>query len=140
MPDFDKNDQQKLKDRFFQDKEKVTKEDLNKAIIEGEEKINSLLNNIPGVLKDLWQDIVDMWSMLKDYREGRYDVPWKTIAAIVVALLYFISPIDLLPDFIPGLGYIDDAFVIGLAMKFIGDDIEKYRNLKKSITITKLEN
>ena len=140
MPDFDKNDQQKLKDRFFQDKENVTKEDLNKAIIEGEEKINSLLNNIPGVLKDLWQDIVDMWSMLKDYREGRYDVPWKTIAAIVVALLYFISPIDLLPDFIPGLGYIDDAFVIGLAMKFIGDDMEKYRNLKKSITITKLEN
>jgi uncharacterized membrane protein YkvA (DUF1232 family) len=140
MPEFDKNDQQKLRDRFVQDQEKVTKEDLNKAIIEGEEKINSLLNNIPGVLKDLWQDIVDMWSMLQDYREGRYDVPWKTIAAIVVALLYFISPVDLLPDFIPGLGYIDDAFVIGLAMKFIGGDIEKYRNLKKSITITKREN
>ena len=68
-----------------------------------------------------------------DFYEGNYkEVPWGTIAAIVVALLYFVSPIDLIPDFIPVAGYIDDAFVISLAMKFIKDDIERYREWKKN--------
>ncbi len=53
-----------------------------------------------------------MFAMLKDVKKGNYpNVPWFTIASIVVALLYVFNPFDLVPDFIPGVGYIDDLAV-----------------------------
>lgn len=45
-----------------------------------------------------------------DYRE----IPWATVGALTVALGYFLAPIDVLPDFIPFLGFVDDAAVFGL--------------------------
>jgi len=124
-------DIEKLEKIFLSEKDRVDEHDLDKAIKKGKAKIESLQNNVPTSLQEVWQTIVDMWNMLQDYRRGKYDLPWKTIAAIVAALLYFISPIDLLPDFIPVIGYLDDATVIGFALKMIHDDLENYRQYKK---------
>ncbi len=67
------------------------------------------------------------------------DTPWyaKVVAAMVVA--YAVSPIDLIPDFIPVLGYLDDLLLlplgIALAIKLIPKDIlNKYRELAKEQT------
>jgi uncharacterized membrane protein YkvA (DUF1232 family) len=51
---------------------------------------------------------------------------------VIAGLLYFISPVDLLPDFIPILGYVDDAFVISLVMNAIGSEIERYQQYAAS--------
>ncbi|WP_456325151.1 YkvA family protein [Desulfonauticus submarinus] len=126
-----KKDKEKLEKFFLDQRKHVNEHDLDNAITKGKEKITMLQDNIPSSLEEIWQAIVDMWNMLKDFREGRYELPWKTIAAIVAALLYFISPVDLLPDFIPVLGYLDDAVVIGFALKLIQNDLEKYRQYKK---------
>ena len=65
--------------------------------------------------------------MLKDVKKGKYpDVPWFTVAAIVVALLYVFNPFDLVPDFIPGVGYIDDLAVLSISMGWIETDLHKY--------------
>lgn len=57
------------------------------------------------------------------------DVPWAAKMIIVVVVSYALSPIDLIPDFIPILGYLDDLILlplgIVLAIKLIPKDIWK---------------
>lgn len=61
--------------------------------------------------------------------KGEYKtVPKGTIAAVVFALLYFISPIDLIPDPIPVVGYLDDAAVIAACVKMVGADLQRFRD------------
>lgn len=119
--------------RFKKNTEDVTKEDLEYAVKKGRKKIEELEDDVPGPLEALWRDIKDMWGLIVDYWNDVYkDVPWKTIAAIVGALVYFISPIDVIPDFIPVVGFLDDAAVIGLALNMVQEDLDAYRRWKKS--------
>ncbi len=72
-----------------------------------------------------------MFGMMKDYRKGIYtNVPWFTIAAIAFALLYVLNPFDIIPDFIPGLGYIDDFAVLTFGLRFIESDLHNYLDWK----------
>ena len=61
--------------------------------------------------KSLKRDIVALWFAARDPR-----VPWhaKTVAGTVAA--YALSPIDLIPDFIPVLGYLDDLLIVPLGI------------------------
>lgn len=73
-------------------------------------------------------DALSMVAMLNDYYHRRYlKVPWYIISAIGAALLYVLIPVDLLPDFIPVVGYIDDASVFGLCLDLVGKELQKYR-------------
>lgn len=72
-----------------------------------------------------------MFGMLKDYRKGIYtNVPWFTIAAIAFAFLYVLNPFDMVPDFIPGLGYIDDFAILTFGLRFIESDLHNYLDWK----------
>ncbi len=68
-----------------------------------------------------------MVSLVRSYKSGEYrQVPIGTILAIVSALIYIVSPIDLIPDFLPGIGYIDDGAVVLACWKLIESDIKEY--------------
>ena len=70
-------------------------------------------------------------SMVKDYWNGNYkNVPWFTIAAAVFSLLYVLNPLDIIPDFIPLIGWIDDIAVITIAVKMIEKDLQTYKSWK----------
>lgn len=74
-----------------------------------------------------------MISMLRSYYDGTYkEPPYKVILAVVSVLIYWIAPVDLIPDFIPGIGYVDDAAVVALALKLIKDDLDTYKEWKKN--------
>jgi len=103
------------------------KEELDNAF----NKINSLTD---GPLAELIEDIKLMINLVKDYISGEYkEVPKYSIIAIVGGFIYFVSPIDLIADFIPG-GYIDDVFVIALVLKQVHFDLEKYKEWKLNCT------
>ena len=68
-----------------------------------------------------------LWRLLVDYARGRYRAPWRFIAAIGFAFLYLILPIDIIPDFLPGLGYIDDASVFAMVLRASLVEIAAYR-------------
>lgn len=77
--------------------------------------------------------IKTLFQMLKDYKSKKYtETPWKSIAAIIFALLYVLNPLDLAPDFIPIIGYIDDATVLAFTFKLIENDIERYEMWQKN--------
>lgn len=71
-------------------------------------------------------------SLIKSFVSKEYtDIPIGTIIAIIAALLYFVSPIDLVPDSIPVLGYFDDAAVVTVCWKMVESDVKEYQVWRK---------
>ena len=66
-------------------------------------------------------------SMLRDCCKREFSLSIKTILILTGALAYLISPVDLIPDALPVIGYLDDATVIKAALNSIMDDIDKYK-------------
>ena len=128
-----KEQQLKAKQKFEEDIKNVDMNDVEYASKKGEKKVLDLEKNIPNVLVEMWNDIKLMISLLTDYIKGDYkETPWGTIAAIAGAIVYFVSPIDIIPDFIPVVGYLDDALVIKLALDFAHSDLEQYKRWKNA--------
>jgi uncharacterized membrane protein YkvA (DUF1232 family) len=74
-------------------------------------------------LRDFAVNLVRLFEMLV---EPGFAVPWRTTAAIVFALAYFISSVDLIPDTIPVVGFVDDAFVVAEVMVMIAGDVARF--------------
>lgn len=104
-------------------------DDELKDLLKKKKKLHDLARR--GPLEKLFDDISTMFSMVKDYASGAYrEVPFGTIAAVAGALLYVLSPVDLIPDFIPMVGLIDDAAVVTACLSLIRIDIGKYTEWK----------
>ena len=68
-----------------------------------------------------------MIRLVRAYGTGEYKVvPWETVALIIVALVYFVSPLDFIPDVIPVAGYVDDAAVIGFVVASVKTDLDEF--------------
>jgi len=66
--------------------------------------------------------------MITNSVSGRYpDLPWQTLIMIVAGLLYFIAPLDAIPDFIPIAGLVDDVTILAWLGKSFSDDLAKYK-------------
>lgn len=73
-----------------------------------------------------------MMSLIRSYVKKEYtEPPVTSMISIVVTLIYFLSPIDLIPDTIPGAGYIDDAVVVSGCLALVRTDLEDYRIWRK---------
>ena len=106
---------------------KFSEKDLKNVVKKEKQIKGKFLKAIP--LKQFFEDFLILFALLKDYFNGKYrEVPWWTIAAIGVALLYVLSPLDLIPDFIPFVGYLDDAAVIAACLKMVEKDLDKYKS------------
>ena len=82
-------------------------------------------------LGDQFETFKVMWALIQDYWNGDYkNVPWKLIAAIGFAVAYLVSPIDVIPDFIPILGFVDDAAVFALTLSAFQSEIDTYKEWK----------
>lgn len=100
-------------------------------------KVQKVLNKakkVP-VLGSVVKELVLMLDLLCDYVDGKYkEVPTNIIVAIVAALAYFISPIDIIPDTTPGIRYLDDLAFIKIALVFGGArELKKYEEWKNNI-------
>lgn len=86
------------------------------------------LTNVP-FLGDTVEDLIDIVAMLNDYYAHRYTkLPFHVIVAAFAILAYLASPVDIIPDKVPILGYIDDFFVINLIVDLSVDrELERYR-------------
>ncbi|MDO4505835.1 MAG: YkvA family protein [Spirochaetales bacterium] len=80
------------------------------------------------------ENIKLLFSMIKDYFSGEYkEVPFPTIVAMIMTLLYVFSPIDVIPDIIPVAGLLDDASVVAACIgTFASTDLKRYKEWKKN--------
>jgi len=78
-------------------------------------------------LKAVWEDLMAVFRMLRAWSKGDYQsLPWKTIVLSLSTIIYFLNPFDMAPDFIPGVGYLDDAVVLGFVVNSIKKELDKF--------------
>lgn len=76
----------------------------------------------------LWSDLPLLARLLRAWKNGSYPgLSLRTLASLAAALLYVVSPIDLVPDFIPGIGMIDDVVVLALLLQSLAQDLAVFR-------------
>lgn len=106
---------------------KVTEDDVAKVVNKADDIKRKFESN--GPLGRFIKDVKVMLSLIKDYWNGSYRViPWWAISAVVAALLYVLSPIDLIPDFIPVVGYMDDAAIVAMCLRMVEQELSKYES------------
>jgi uncharacterized membrane protein YkvA (DUF1232 family) len=80
-----------------------------------------------GPFADTWGYLMAMIRLLRDYHRAEYrDISEANLQIIIAAILYFVSPFDVIPDWVPVLGHIDDAFVVSLALKSVRMDLDTF--------------
>ena len=93
-----------------------------------DEETTQLNKNVGRKILSSKRSIFKVISHLKALR--RYmmdsDVKWYRKSIVVAALVYFVTPIDAMPDFAPFVGYLDDIGVIAWTIKFLGSEITSY--------------
>lgn len=83
-----------------------------------------------GALGAFWDSLLRLFRLLRAYMKREYTtVPLQSLILIVAAVLYFVLPIDVIPDFLLGVGYLDDAAVIAwvvATLKKVLDDFARW--------------
>lgn len=86
------------------------------------------LKHDKGGLKKLKETIPTFNKMIRSYISGDYKkLPWKSLLLIATGLVYFVSPIDIIPDFIPVAGFLDDMTIILWIVNAIREDVEDFQ-------------
>lgn len=76
--------------------------------------------------KGFVKKIPDIFRMVKMWRKGEYPVKSIDLILPLVGLLYVISPIDIIPDFIIVAGVLDDIAVLSLAIPKLIREVDKF--------------
>lgn len=125
----------------IQDEEKINKklkrkEKMAKILIASEQKMDEFLLKLEEELKTLPQgekiaNIPVFVSMIKSYIKKEYTAfPMNTIVSIVAFLLYWVSPVDIIPDKIPIWGRVDDICALTIVLRGVEKDVVAYKAWK----------
>ncbi|RED92638.1 YkvA family protein [Marinoscillum furvescens] len=110
-----------------------------KDTVSQNEKVQSLLTDVKGRLEKINSDSTERSTfiyqlqvivrMVRAYISGKYSAfSTSTVVTLVFALIYFITPTDLIPDFIPALGLTDDISLVYFIFRSLAEDIEKFKD------------
>jgi uncharacterized membrane protein YkvA (DUF1232 family) len=97
------------------------------------------IKNLP-VIGELVDDIILTIELIGKYMKGEYTaIPVRVIVSALAAIIYVVSPIDLIPDTIPVIGFIDDATVLTIVLGAgLSTELDHYRKWKEQIDREKL--
>lgn len=77
---------------------------------------------------EIGADLPILLRLARSWASGEYRrIPLKAIVLILAAALYFVNPLDLIPDFLPVIGYVDDAAVVGYVLRSLRRELDVYR-------------
>ncbi|WP_404900468.1 YkvA family protein [Priestia filamentosa] len=144
-----KNYFKRIKDKILKKKtlneneyEEVSKryKQIAENIIKNKDKVQALLKEAmdkakknEGSLGEVFEKLQLLFELSFAWVKGEYkEIPKSSIITIFATILYFISPFDVIPDFITVLGFIDDVTVIGFAINKISEDLDKFKLWKET--------
>ncbi len=82
------------------------------------------------------KDVILLYYYVKDIVEGKYKAyNYKKLIMIVAVLLYVVSPLDLVPDFLAGLGLLDDVALITYALHLADKELHSYFSWCKTSSV-----
>lgn len=98
-----------------------------KSLLTDAYKKASEKNDVGTLAHEAWDTLQTMFRLIKASVSGEYTgVPTSTVAAAVAVLIYFISPIDLIPDFIPVLGLLDDVALVAWFSTTLKHEMDRF--------------
>lgn len=78
-------------------------------------------------LAEVWDALMAAMRLLRAYARGEYrDIPWPSLLSIIATIIYFVTPLDLIPDFLLAFGLLDDAALIGWILTSLKGDIDRF--------------
>ena len=101
------------------------------------EKIQKLIPEIKDYvakngLKDIKDKVYLIIDYLRDVSSGKYqDYSAKSLLILVAGMIYLLTPLDVIPDILPIMGFADDAAVIAWLFKEMNNELDKYKELNK---------
>jgi len=82
-------------------------------------------------IQSVWHQLELLIEAVKAWRSGEYkQISTKSILIIIAGLLYFVTPIDMVPDFMIGLGILDDITVIGFVVNQLSKELDEFKDWK----------
>lgn len=125
----EKNDQERVNETFQYGVNNFTEADLKNVIAD-----EATAKGKASKLGEQFENFLLLWDLLKDYYKGNYKTaPWKLIASIGFAVVYLVSPLDVIPDILPVVGFVDDAAVFAMVVAAFQSDINAYKEWKKDL-------
>jgi uncharacterized membrane protein YkvA (DUF1232 family) len=88
-------------------------------------------------LAALWRYRSGLFSMFRDMYRGRYRASFLTIVAMIAAAIYILSPIDVIPDFLPLIGWMDDGAVFYFLLKRLMYELGRYGASRTDLQLIK---
>ncbi len=124
--------EEKMENKHFQKAQKKAS-----GVLKDKSRLKALLLNSTNKLKSiglgkikfekLTERVMIIIRLIRAYVKGEYRaLPWKSILILVAALIYFVTPLDLIPDFIPVSGLIDDLTVVLWVFKTLEKEINAF--------------
>lgn len=83
-------------------------------------------------IQEALEPILVFKRMIIAHRRKEFKVSNRTLGLIVLGLVYFVTPLDIIPDFIPVIGYVDDLSVLLAVFNTVKDEVEDFRKWEKS--------
>lgn len=105
------------------------------VIVRQEQKLVELIQNVVVKLskvannpkvKKFTQPVQIFIRMIKAHFRGEHKIAFSTLGLIVLALVYFLSPVDFIPDFLGVLGFADDLSVVMAVYAKVRDEVEQF--------------
>lgn len=94
-------------------------------------RVRSSLDAVPARMQLVTNQAGLVLELVEDFIEGRYrKIPWHSLVVASGALLYSVSPADVVPDVLPLVGALDDMAVLSLAMRWLRKDLKAYCEFK----------
>lgn len=123
-----------MTERHLQDKARAALGDdtlLKKLLLEAAVKADANKSKIRGV----WTNFQALVRMVQAWRRGQYkEVPWRSLLAAVAAILYFVNPFDLIPDFLL-VGLVDDVVLMGWVLTSLRSDLNKFLLWERTVPV-----
>jgi uncharacterized membrane protein YkvA (DUF1232 family) len=130
-----------VKSKFVKIAEDLVKnpQGLKFKLAKAKEKINK--KSVIDSLGKYVDDLKTLMRLLSVWISRKYtDVETQTIVYTVLAVVYFVTPTDFVPDFVLGLGFVDDIAVISWVLEKIRDDVKKFKQWEKNKSGNKKDN
>ena len=107
---------------------------LKRLVVQAAKKLNGSGSE---KIKAVGEQLGLLIDLLKAYIAGDYrDISTQAIASVVGAIIYFVVPLDGVPDFLFGWGFVDDAAVISYVIAQLSTELESYKQWRETASIT----
>lgn len=107
------------------------------SILQDPDRLRKLLANSVSKIREVGNDneslqklkhqVNTLNRMIRAYANGEYrHIPWKNMLTVTAGIVYFVTPLDFIPDFIPIAGFLDDLTVLMWVFNSVKESIEEF--------------